>query len=468
MKKLAEQIRDEGLKRKVDFLDVRIVESESTNISLQDGKADKLFHGKSQGLGIRVLLDGVWGFAANNSVERHAALEALETAIAMAQASSARVKKRVELYQVDGIVDDVVTDVEIDPRSVPLEKKMKVLTSYEKAALEYARDKLVNTTVGYRDSFRREIVCNTFGTLISSESIRTNIGCSMTAQEGNVRQNGHEGYAKLGGYELIESLTPEKVTVEAAKVAVSLLSARRAPSGKFPVIFHPKTAGLLIHEALGHNAEADLVFGGKSILEGKLGQKIASDYVTVIDDATIENAWGSYKYDSEGIPGQRRIIIEKGVLKGFMHNLHTAAEFNTPPNGSARAQDYNYRPIVRMSNTFIEKGEKPFADMVKEMDIGILLKGGQWGYVFCDKGQYTCHVGEGWIIRNGEIAEHIRDVSIAGMILETLMNVDAVSQEFEMEHGGGTCGKNGQGMPASGGGPYVRVKELVVGGQESL
>ena len=151
-----------------------------------------------------------------------------------------------------------------------------------------------------------------------------------------------------------------------------------------------------------------------------------------------------------------------------MHNLHTAVEFNTQPNGSARAQDHNYRPIVRMSNTFIEKGEKPFAEMLKEMDIGILLKGGQWGYVFCDKGQYTCHVGEGWIIRNGEIAEHIRDVSIAGMILETLMNVDAVSQEFEMEHGGGTCGKNGQGMPASGGGPYVRVKELVVGGQESL
>jgi len=468
MKNLAEKIRDEGLKRKVDFLDIRVLQSESTNISLQDGKVDKLFHGENQGLGIRVLLDGVWGFAASNSLELKAAWEALDTAIEMARASSARVQKRVELYKVQGIVDDVVAGVEIDPRSVPLAKKMKVLASYEQAALEYAKDKLVNSTVGYSDSFRREIVCNTSGTLISSEYIRTNIGCSMTAQEENVRQQGYEGYARLGGYELIESLTPEKVTVEAAKTAVSLLSARRAPSGKFPVIFHPKTAGLLIHEALGHNAEADLVFGGKSILEGKLEQKIASDCVTVIDDSTLEDCWGSYKYDSEGVPGQRRVIIENGILKGFMHSLHTAAEFNTSPNGSARAQDHSHRPIVRMSNTFIEKGEKPFADMLKEMDIGILLKGGQWGYVFCDKGQYTCHVGEGWIIRNGEIAEHIRDVSIAGMILETLMNVDAVSQEFEMEHGGGTCGKNGQGMPASGGGPYVRVKELVVGGQESL
>jgi len=469
MKKLAEQIRDEGLKRKVDFLDVRIIENENTSISLQDGKADKLYHEKNQGIGIRTLLDGIWGFAASNSIERQYAFDCLDTAIEMAQASKARIGERVELAKVEPVIDEVITQVEIDPRSVPVEKKMKMLKDYEQAAISYAKDKLVNSTVGYSDSVRREILCNTYGTLIDNEYTRTNIGSSMTAQDGNVRQQGYHRRAKIAGYELIENLTPEEFTVDAAKTAVSLLSARRAPSGKFPVIFHPKTAGLLVHEALGHNAEADLVLGGKSILEGKLGQKIASDCITVIDDATIGGGqWGSYKYDSEGVKGQRRVIIEEGVLKGFMHSLHTAASFGVQPNGSARAQDQNHRPVVRMSNTYVQAGEMPFEEMIKDMDLGILLQGGQWGYVFCEQGQYTCHVGEGWIVRNGEIKEHIRDVSIAGMILETLMDVDAVSKEFEMEKGGGTCGKDGQGMPVSGGGPYIRVKELVVGGQETL
>ncbi len=468
MRELAEALRDKAVQRGVDFMDVRLAEDEGTRIARQDGKADKLYQGKSGGLGIRVLLDGVWGFATGSTIRRDEAFDCLELAIEMARASQARVGQRVELPSIQPVVDQVSTRIEKDPRTVPLVEKMQMLGQYEQAAIDCAPDKMANTVVNYLDGVRREFLCNTAGTFIESHTVRTRLAGMIVVREGSLHQRNFQSRATTGGYEAIEQLTPADITVKAAQTALSLLSADRAPSGKFPVIFHPTTAGLLIHEALGHNAEADLVLGGKSILEGKLGTQIASDQITVIDDATLEGQWGSYLYDSEGIPGTRRVLVENGILKNFMHSLQTAAAYQSEPNGCARAQDPSHRPIVRMSNTFVSPGKIPFEEMVKEIDLGVLVKGGQWGHVFSEKGQYTCNVSEGWIIRNGEIQEHIRDVSIAGMILETLTNVDAVSQEFEMDISGGTCGKDGQGMPVGSGGPYIRVKELVVGGQEML
>ena len=149
-----------------------------------------------------------------------------------------------------------------------------------------------------------------------------------------------------------------------------------------------------------------------------------------------------------------------------MHDLETAAKMGVEPNGSGRADGYSSRPIVRMSNTIVLPGESTLAELAKGIDRGVLLEGGQWGYVMTAKGQYTCHAGHARMIRNGEIAEPLRDVSLAGMVLDTLRDVDGVSKEFEMLTMGGMCGKNGQGMHTNGGGPYLRVKELLVGGQE--
>ena len=363
------------------------------------------------------------------------------------------------------VVDRVEARFEKDPRKVPIEKKMEILSAFEREAINYGKEHIVNTQLSYGDWGTREIVCNTLGTLTESEYVRTMIGAGITAREGEVRQRGFEHKGRLGGFEWIERLTPDDISVKAARMAVSLLRAKRAPAGEFPVVFHPSITGLLVHEALGHNAEADHVRSGESILEGKLGTKVASECVSIVDDATVEGSWGSYRYDSEGTPGQRRTIIENGVLAGLMHSLETAAKMGVQPNGSARADGYHSRPIVRMSNTFIVPGEKSFEEIIRDIDYGVFLKGGQWGYVFCERGQYTCHAGEGWMIRNGELAEHLRDVSISGITLETLMNVEAISRDFEMDMAG-MCGKSGQGMYINAGGPYVLVKKLVVGGQE--
>jgi len=465
VKDYLESIRDKAKRQGVQFMDVRLFEEDSTTVTVQDRKADKVSQEKSSAVGLRVLMDGAWGFASTNVVDSHSLDQCLQAALEMAKASTVRVAHPGVVAEIQPVVDTVRVEVEKDPRSVSLEEKVRRVLDYEKAGIDCAGGKLCNTIVSYRDSWTRETICNTAGTLIEQETIRTAIMTAMTAVEGPVRQMAHERFSEQVGFELLDRISSEDFTEKVAKRAVSLLSARRAPSGKFPVVLHPSITGLLVHEALGHNAEADHVFNGESIIEGKIGEQIASERVTIIDDATIPRLSGSYHYDSEGILGQKRIIIENGILKGYMHSLETAARFGVEPNGSARAMNGHCSPIVRMSNTFIAPGKLSFEEMLKDIDEGIFMKGGHWGYVFCERGQYTCHAGEGWMIENGQLGEHLRDVSFSGMTLETLMNMDALSKDLEFLLPG-RCGKSGQGMHINAGGPYVRVKEVVVGGQE--
>jgi len=464
MKDLLRSICDRAKARGAQFADARIFENESTGITRQDGRADKLNSGTSKGLGIRVLKDHAWGFASVSNFDKDSAFVALDAAISMAEASSARAEEGC-VAQVEPIEREVVAEVEIDPRLVGVERKMAALECYDQAAIKIVGDKLANSLVSYSDRVDTETICNTMGTCVRKESIRTIVHCRIVARDGNILQRAAARIGEPVGFELIERVKPEDFTVKSANLALQLLTAAPPPAGKFPVIFHPSITGLLTHEAIGHNAEADHILSGTSIIEGKLGEKIASDLVTIIDDSTYPGKWGTFDYDSEGTPGAKRVIIENGVLKGYMHSLETAAKMGVKPNGSARAQDYQCRPIVRMSNTYIQPGESTFEDLVKGIDMGVYLRGGEYGYVFCERGQYTCHAGEAVMIRNGELAEQLRDVSVAGMTLETLANIDAVANDFEMNMPG-TCGKDGQGMYVDNGGPHIRVKELVVGGQK--
>ncbi len=463
MKNLLREICASAVSAGAAFADARVLESESTGITRQDGRSDKLSQGSSRGLGIRVLKGHAWGFASVSEIDRDSALDTLAAAVLMAEASSARSEEAV-VAEVRGIEDHVRSDAEIDPRNVSVERKMAALRGYEEAAIKLAGDKLANSVVSYSDRFQREIVCNTAGTYIENESIRTILHAVMVASDGTMLQRGAARVGEPGGFELVERTPAEELSVKAAKLACALLKASPPPAGKFPVVFHPSVAGLLTHEAIGHNAEADHILSGTSIIADKLGTKVASDLITIVDDSTIPGKWGSYRYDSEGTPSARRVLVDKGVLMGYMNSLETAARLGVLPNGSARAQGYSNRPIVRMSNTFIEPGSDSFEEMLRRVDLGVYLKGAEYGYVFCERGQFTCHAGEAYMIRNGEIAEHLRDVSVVGMTLEALMNIDSISSDFEMKMPG-MCGKGGQGMPVDDGGPHVLMSELVVGGR---
>jgi len=465
MRELIERTVEQAKRKGAEFADLRIAKGNQTAVKVEDGRADKISHSLVNGAGLRVLVDGAWGFASTNRISSKALQQCADDAVAMAHAASSSVTERGVVAEVEPNDAKVSASYQINPADIPLADRVTTAFEFEKVAREQDPERIVNTIASYADSAAQMYMGNTFGSYIEYESVRSRIGVVVTAQEDNVRQQAADYKANAAGYEHIKETDPDEFAGGIARRALKLLSAAPPPAGKFEVIVGPKICGLLVHEAFGHNCEADAVWAGNSIVKGKIGEQVAAPTITIVDDPTLAEANGSYQYDHEGVPAQRHVLVEDGVLQGLLHNLETAARFNVDPNGSGRAGGYQFSPIVRMSNTFIEPGEADLDEMIAEIDHGLYLKGGQWGYVFTAQGQFTCNVEEAYAIENGQLGQHYRNVNISGMTLETLQAVTAVGNRMELRNGG-TCGKGGQGVPVDTGGPHLRIAELVVGGQQ--
>jgi TldD protein len=464
MEDLARHVCDQARRLGAAFADVRIVHRRAESILVQDGRADKLSAGVDRGIGVRVLVGRCWGFASADSLERARATQCLEDALALARASEKFVSDPAMIAQVAPIQAEDRREPEVPPAAMPVRDKIARLLEYERAGRAEGGAAIVNSLVSYSDGQREEVLANTAGTLIKTTSCRAVCTCLMVAGDGTMLQRGVENRGIAGGAELLNRTAPEELGRRAARKALELLRAKPAPAGRFTVIFHPSITGLLVHEALGHNAEADAVWAGESILENRLGDLLAAPGVSIYDDSSIPGEFGSYGYDSEGTPSRRRTIIQDGKLVGFLHSLETAAKFNAEPTGSARAESYDCRPIPRMTNTFMGRGTVPFEKMIGGLERGIYLEDGHWGYVFVQKGQFICHAGRAHMIEGGKLGEPLRNVSISSMTLDTLEHIDAVGDDFEMRMPG-MCGKQGQSAATDCGGPHVRVQEVVVGGQ---
>jgi len=470
MEDLARHLCDLATRRGADFADVRVARHRSESVLVQDGRADKLAASTDRGVGVRVLVGTCWGFASADSLRRRRGERCLDDALALAKASEAFVSDPARIARPPTIEADDRTDPAIAPGAMPVAEKIARLLEYERCGRAAAGDngRIVNSIVRYADAWQEGVLANTAGTLVRTAGSRAVATCLFVATDGRILQRGMEHRGIVGGAELLRQTEPEPFGRRAANKALAALNAKPAPAGRFTVIFHPSITGLLVHEALGHNAEADAVWAGQSILEGRLGDRLAPETVSIYDDSTLPGRFGSFAYDSEGTPAARRAIIEAGRLVGFLHSLETAAKFQTRPTGSARAQSYDCRPIVRMSNTFMAPGPAgvglSLEAMLRGVDRGVYLEDGHWGYVFVQKGQFICHAGQAHMIENGALGEPLRDVSISSLTLDLLRHIDAIGDDFEMKMPG-MCGKAGQSAPTDCGGPHVRVTDVVVGGQ---
>jgi TldD protein len=244
-----------------------------------------------------------------------------------------------------------------------------------------------------------------------------------------------------------------------AKRVVEQLKAKTPRGRAFPAVIGPNVVGVFIHEAMGHLAEADLTLSG-SVLYDKLGKQIASEAVTVYDDGTVEGAFGSFRYDDEGVRTQKTALIDKGTLTGLMHNRETAHKLNMKPTGNARAEDFRFEPIIRMRNTYLAAGDSSFEELIEDIDFGYYLKSFRGGQANLD-GTFQVGIQEAYEIVKGQIGEPVRSASISGNTLETLHRVDAVGRDFELWPG--RCGK-GQTAFICDGGPHIRVGEVTIGG----
>jgi TldD protein len=284
------------------------------------------------------------------------------------------------------------------------------------------------------------------------------------AREGDKIRQYRKRIGGIGGFEKLLEKRPEAIAKDVAERSAALLKAEQARGGRFTVVADPEHIGVFAHEAVGHATEADVVISGESILTGKLGKEVGSDKVTIYDDPTFSDGYGSLKYDSEGTPAEKRTLIDKGILKSYILNREAAAKLNLKPNGGARAQGYNFRPIPRMSNTYVGPGDYSFEELIEDIDAGVYVKGTRGGEVDTTVGSFQFSAQEAFMIEKGQVTKPLLDVSLSGLTLETLKNIDAVGKDFSMT-GIGFCGKADQlNLPVGNGGPTVRIRNVVLGG----
>ena len=284
---------------------------------------------------------------------------------------------------------------------------------------------------------------------------------NASATDGEIIQFGHGSLGGVRGFELIADADIEEFGRNVGEKAVRLLDAKPAPSGTFPVIADPELTGVLIHEALGHAVEGDLILQNDSILKDKMGEKIASDIVNIYDDASLREGFGYYPYDVEGVKTKPNQLVKDGTLVSLLNSRETASKLGMQSSGNARSTIAD-QPIVRMSNTYLQPGDNTFDELIEDIPDGIYLKGSRGGQVDTGKGIFQFNAAEGYLIKNGEITTPLRDVSLSGNILETLKNIDALGNDFKLSVG--FCGKDGQTAPVGDGGPHTRILNALVGG----
>jgi len=452
------KIVEYGQKLGADYVEVRAQRLFKTSLTTEDGRVEAAKEGTENGAGVRVLAKGAWGFVSLGKLDLRLLTEAVGEAFKLAKAASFRVKTPVKLVETKAVEDRVIAKPRKDPSEVPVEEKVDVALTIDKTILNY--DQCIKScTIDYLDVTGTNYLINSDGAYIEQDKLYVWSRILASAREASVFTSGREEIGSTAGFEIFDVETPEKVGTTIAKRIIDQLKAKAPKGGTFPALIGTNVVGVFIHEALGHLAEADLTLSG-SVLSEKLGKKIASGIVTVYDDGTVEGAFGSFKYDDEGVPTQKTPLIKNGELAGLMHNRETAHKFNAEPTGNARAEDFRSEPIIRMRNTYLAPSDSSFEELLEDIDFGYYLKSFRGGQANLD-GTFQVGIQEAYEIVKGQLGVPVRNASISGNTLETLHKVDAVGRDFKLWPG--RCGK-GQIAFTCDGGPPIRVREVIIGG----
>ena len=443
------------------YAEVRLVAYTDYSATIRDGKLERAIPGQEIGATIRVLADGAWGVHSTTDI---ASLEQqMNPTLKLAQSVAARRSSKdrpINLAEVPIIEDSLHWKPKKDVRNTELSERLELLNLLSDSASGH--DNVVSVTCGWHDEHIHTEFLSSEGMNRTWSFQRSLINGMVTARDGGDVVSYRTRFGGEGGLELIESCDINQLGVDAKTSALRLLKAQRAPSGKMPLIADRDLTGVYIHEALGHPCEADLVAAGDSCLDGKLGHKIGSDIVTVIDDPTIRGGYGAHPIDDEGLDTTEKCLIKNGILTEYLNHRETAAHFDLKPNAGARAQDGLHHPLVRMSNTLIHGGTHADLDeLVEDLDYGVYACGSRGGQVDTGRGSFQFAAQEAWLIENGEITKPLKDVSVSGLTLQILKNVDGLTKESKLA-APGFCGK-GQTVPVGDGGPIMRISEALVG-----
>lgn len=457
-----ERILERAVGLGASYADVRYQRYDYETITVENKTLKSYSSRRLSGVGIRVALKGVVGYASTSDLSRNGIEKTLRNALKAAKSISGE-KRPFSKGEVNKA--EVKLSTRTDPIDVPPEEKVSVALDANKAAWISDEVKNAVTMLGLSKDFRAFM--SSEGAEVSVETTLVGLGHFSVARVKGVMERSRHSESMCAGFEFIESKDWNAFTADISELAIEAAGSRTPPPGTYTVVVDPRVVGLVLHEAFGHASEGDLVFTGDSVLDGKLGTQLASESVTIIDEGVVEGGY-YYPFDDEGTRKGRTVVVENGVLRDYLHDRNSAQHFDAESTGNGRAQDFENLPIVRQTNYYMEPRDHKLEELVEGIDFGIYVrgKGAGGGQVETGMGTFTFGVGPSKVIRNGEMAETVRGVVISGLILETLKTVDAVGNDLEIRTNVfGGCGKMGQSVRVGFGGPHIRVRKMTVGGR---
>ena len=440
------------------FADARSQTVRVAGATTINGNLKQLVEKSTGGVCLRAWGGSRWGYGTATSFDRDAVLRAAEEAVSNSRDDSA-VRLDLEPSVSRG---DHRADVRVHPDSVDLDEKIQAALDLDK--VQAIDDRIINRTGAYSEEVKTNALVNSAGSDVSWEEVRTICRAMSIAADGQRMEQYYDGPDSTRGFEVVRDADLEEIGRNAAREAIVTLSADRAPSGNMTVISDPMVSGLLAHEAMGHASEGDEITKRRSFLTDAVGRKVASDLITMYDNGTVPGAHGSIRFDDEGTPASKVTIIDHGVYQGYMHSLETASRLGVHPTGNGRAENAGKRVWVRMTNTFFGPGDWDRDELIADTKEGIL----------CDKmlngmedpvgGCFEAKCLRGYFVRNGEIVKPVQSFTLTGKSIDILSSVDALSKEVLLD--GGMCGKGIEDwVRVSTGGPYMRARMIVGGGQ---
>jgi TldD protein len=447
-----------ALSRGGDWAELFWERHETLQLVLDDQRIEDAITGVDQGAGVRVVHGEQTVYANGNVTD-------VDDVMAIAGRAARSVADGAGLHEAAHLAPDELSQphsVAIDPRSVPVERKVALL----RLANEVARaqdPRVTQATVSYAESVQEILVANSDGVHRTDTRVRVNFAVHVVAKDGAVLESGFEAVRGTLGFEMLTDEAVRDAAEKAARRAVLNVGAQPAPAGTFTVVLSSEAGGTLIHESVGHGLEADLNLKGLSVYSGRIGHKVASELITVIDDGRDAGQRGTAAMDDEATPTQRTVLIEKGILKTYLSDRKHAEKLGIRRSGNARRESFRHLPICRMTNTMIASGGSDPAEIVRSVKDGIFVKKMGGGQVDVVSGNFAFEVTECYRIRDGKLAEALRGATLVGQGPKLMSEIDMVG--WDLGYSTGTCGKDGQGAPVADAQPTLRIPSVVIGGK---
>jgi TldD protein len=458
-KETAVKVLSAALQTGGDLAEVYVEDRTSLSMRLEESKLENAVRGADRGAGVRVLFGNLAAYAYTDDLAEESLLKAAHAAAAAASGSS-----KAQLVDLTRRQSPLEFPVLKPFDSLDVADKAQMLHRMDEAARGF--DPHVSQVIAGYGELRRQVwIFNSEGLYVEDDRHMVEVRAMVLAQKNGVIQRSMQGFGGQMGLELFEANDPAALSRELAAAAVKMLDARPAPAGEMTVIINNGWGGVLFHEACGHAMEADFVSKGSSAYTGMVGQRVASPLITAVDDGTIPGQRGSLRFDDDGTPSSRTVLIEEGILEEYMWDLVEARRMNRESTGNGRRQSFRHMPMPRMTNTYIARGPHDPEEIIRSVKQGLYVRRLGGGQADIAKGDFVFKVNEGYLIEGGKLTAPVRGATLMGNGPEVLSEIDMVGNDFALDPGMGMCGK-GQSARVSVGQPTVRIPRLTVGGTD--